>query len=324
MIELTSRAVDREAAPLVVEGLVKRYPGASVNAVDGVTFALGRGEIFGLLGPNGAGKTTTVSAATTRTRPTAGRASIAGVDVVQRPSVVRRRLGVVTQINTLDRSLSVGENLYYHCRYFGLSRREARLRSVELLERFGLEQRGGEQVERLSGGLAQRVQLARALAHRPAVLFLDEPTAGLDPQSRLALWDTVRELREQDAVSVLLTTHYMEEADQLCDRVAIIDHGQILVCDEPAALKRRGAGSARIELRLKRPPEPSLIERLRALPGVRAANGRQDGIEVVASARDGLLPTLVSTASDSLRDLSVSEPSLESVFIELTGRTLRD
>jgi ABC-2 type transport system ATP-binding protein len=315
---------ERQTAPLLVEGLVKRYLGASANAVDGVSFALERGEIFGLLGPNGAGKTTTVSVAATRTRPTAGRVSLSGVDVVHRPSFVRRQLGVVTQINTLDRSLSVWENLYFHCRYFGLSRREARLRSAELLGRFELEGRGGEQVERLSGGLAQRVQLARALAHHPAVLFLDEPTAGLDPQSRLALWDTVRELREQGAVSVLLTTHYMEEADQLCDRIAIIDHGRILVCDEPAALKRGGAGSARIRLRLKQPPEPSLVEQVRALPGVSAAHGDQDGIEVVARTRDGLLPALVSAAAGSLRDLSVSEPSLESRFIELTGRTLRD
>jgi ABC-2 type transport system ATP-binding protein len=304
--------------------LIKRYPGAGVSAVDGVSFSVQRGEVFGLLGPNGAGKTTTVSVAVTRMRPTAGRVSVTGLDVVRRPSAVRRRLGVVTQTNTLDRSLSVWENLYYHCRYFGLSRREARSRSAELLERFGLEQRGDEQVERLSGGLAQRVQLARALAHRPAVLFLDEPTAGLDPQSRLALWDTVRDLREHDAMSVLLTTHYMEEADQLCDRVAIIDHGRILVCDEPAALKRRAADSVRIQLRLRQPSEPALLERVRALPGVSAADHCRDGIEVVASTRDGLLPALVSTAAGSLRDLLVSEPSLESVFIELTGRTLRD
>jgi ABC-2 type transport system ATP-binding protein len=324
MIQLTTKGFGAQVAPLSVEGLVKRYRGAGVNAVDGVSFTLGKAEILGLLGPNGAGKTTTVSVAATRTRLTAGSVRVAGVDVARRPSVVRRRLGVMTQINTLDRSLSVWENLYFHCRYFALTRREARSRSAELLERFGLQERGGEQVEQLSGGLAQRVQLARALAHRPAVLFLDEPTAGLDPQSRLALWDIVRELRQHDGVSVLLTTHYMEEADQLCDRVAIIDHGRILVCDEPAALKRSGASSARIELRLKQPPERSLLEQVRALPGVSAVNGDHDRIEVVASIGDGLLPALVSAAAGSLRDLSVTEPSLESVFIGLTGRTLRD
>jgi ABC-2 type transport system ATP-binding protein len=153
------------------------------------------------------------------------------VDVVAHGSLARRHLGVVSQVNTLDRSLSVGENLYFHCRFFGLSRREAKQRSSDLLESFDLAHRRHERVDRLSGGLAQRAQLARALAHRPSVLFLDEPTAWLDPQSRLALWELIRKLRERERSAVVLTTHSMDEADRLFDRVAIMDHGRILVCD---------------------------------------------------------------------------------------------
>jgi ABC-2 type transport system ATP-binding protein len=308
----------------LVDGLVKRYPRTTVNAVNGLGFRVNTNEIFGLLGPNGAGKTTTVMVATTRARATAGTVSIRGIDTIAHPSLARRHLGVVTQVNTLDRSLSVWENLYYHCRFFGISRRDARRRSSQLLEQMGLTERAAEPVDRLSGGLAQRVQLARALAHRPSVLFLDEPTAGLDPQSRLALWDVVRDLREHHGVSVLLTTHYMEEAERLCDRLAIIDQGRILVCDTPEALKRQVGGQVKIELRLTGPPAPDLVERLRGLSGVDRLVPGKDSVEVLTTERDGLLPRLTSEVGPLLRDLSIAEPTLESVFISLTGRRLRD
>ena len=225
-------------AAISIEGLVKVYSGPpAVRAVDGIDLEVHEGETFGLLGPNGAGKTTTVGVCTTRVRATEGRAVVAGVDVAADSTRAKARMGVVTQFNTLDRSLSVRQNLYYHCRYFGMSRREARRRADELLERFRLEDRAIGMTIALSGGMAQRLQVARAVAHRPRVLFLDEPTAGLDPQSRIALWEVVEELKAE-GVTVLLTTHYMEEADSLCDRVAIVDHGKVLVLGPPSELRR--------------------------------------------------------------------------------------
>ncbi len=220
-----------------VQGLRKVYEGKQrVVAVDGIDLGVREGELYGLLGPNGAGKTTTISICTTRALPTAGTVRIAGVDVVASPAAARRCMGIVPQYNTLDRACTIYENIHFHCLYFGFSRAEARQRTNQLLEQFHLTERAEAYPAQLSGGLAQRVQIARAIAHRPKVLFLDEPSAGLDPQSRIAMWDAVRRLREE-GITVVLTTHYMEEADELCDRVAIIDHGKILVEDTPAALK---------------------------------------------------------------------------------------
>jgi ABC-2 type transport system ATP-binding protein len=223
--------------------LTKVYPGPDgVKALDRLTLQVRQGEIFGLLGPNGAGKTTTVGICTTRVRATGGHALIEGLDVQRDPSDVKRRIGVVTQQNTLDRSCTLRENLVYHCRYFGMNGRASGQRADELLERFKLTDRAGVMPMALSGGLAQRVQIARAIAHRPGILFLDEPTAGLDPQSRLALWELVADLR-RDGLTVLLTTHYMEEADRLADRLAIIDHGRLLITGTAAELKQStGAG----------------------------------------------------------------------------------
>src|SRR5213078_215552 len=194
------------------------------------------GEIFGLLGPNGAGKTTTVGMLTTRVIPTSGRATVAGIDVLDHPALVKQTMGVVPQENTLDRSLNVFENLYFHGRYFGMSGGEAKRRANLILAQFRLEDRAGAEVAALSGGMAQRLMVARSVMHRPAILFLDEPTAGLDPQSRIALWEILSMLHE-GGQTILLSTHYMEEADQLCDRLAIIDHGRVLALDTPAGMK---------------------------------------------------------------------------------------
>src|ERR1700722_15248811 len=219
--------------PQVTEG----YARTDLPAVDKLDLSVQAGEIFGLLGPNGAGKTTTAGMLTTRVIPTSGSAYVGGIDVVEHPALAKQLLGIVSQQNTLDRQLSVWENLYFHGRLFGISASESRENADRLLEQFQLAKWAKASVFALSGGMAQRLMMARAIFHRPAVLFLDEPTAGLDPQSRLALWEILRELNGEGQ-TVLLTTHYMEEADALCDRVAIMDHGKILALDTPADLKR--------------------------------------------------------------------------------------
>lgn len=309
-----------------IEALTKIYESKlRVVALDGIDLELHQGEIFGLLGPNGAGKTTTISIATTRALPTSGAVRIDGIDVVRQPAQARRLIGVVPQFNTLDRSLTVYENVYFHCRYFGFSHAQAKARSLELLEQFMLSERKATYPTQLSGGLAQRVQIARAIAHRPKVLFLDEPSAGLDPQSRMAMWTAVEGLRKE-GITVLLTTHYMEEADTLSDRVAVIDYGRVLALGSPEKLKQTFGAETIFDLKLKSLDalEP-VIATLQALAGVTSAEATAEGLRVIASTSDGLLPTLVqATASHGLRDLAITEPSLETVFIRLTGRDLRE
>ena len=304
------------------QGLSKTYPGG-LKAVDGLDLTVNAGEIFGLLGPNGAGKTTTVGICTTRVRPTAGTVLVNGLDVGRDPALVKRQIGVVTQYNTLDRACTVRENLYYHCRYFGYGAGAARRRADELLGQFRLADRAEGMAASLSGGMAQRVQIARAIAHRPSLLFLDEPTAGLDPQSRLALWELVTGLRSE-GITVLLTTHYMEEADRLSDRVAIIDHGRVLVTGTPAELKRGIGAETVIDVHVDR-VDGALQTQAATLPTVREAQRTPTGLRVLAHSREGLLPRLVEAALPyGLRDVAVHEPTLETVFIQLTGRELRD
>jgi ABC-2 type transport system ATP-binding protein len=309
-----------------IENLTKIYLSKlRVVALDGIDLELKQGEIFGLLGPNGAGKTTTISIATTRALPTSGTVRIKGIDVVKHPAHARRLIGVVPQFNTLDRSLTVFENLYFHCRYFGFSHAHAKSRSLELLTQFMLSERKDAYPPQLSGGLAQRVQIARAIAHRPTVLFLDEPSAGLDPQSRMAMWSAVEGLRTE-GITVLLTTHYMEEANSLSDRLAIIDYGRVLALGSPEKLKATlGAHTIfNLKLRSLEGLEP-LAAKLRARPDVTSAEVTPDGLRVIAANSDGLLPELVqATAAHGLRDLQITEPSLETVVIRLTGRDLRE
>ncbi len=309
-----------------IRGLRKVYQGKnSVTAVDGIDLTVASGLIYGLLGPNGAGKTTTISVATTRAIPTAGSVRIDNIDVVAQPAIARRSIGVVPQYNTLDRSCTVAENIHFHCLFFGMSGAQAKARTTQLLEQFRLSDRAAAYPQALSGGLAQRLQIARAIAHYPKVLFLDEPSAGLDPQSRLAMWEAVQALRTQ-GITVVLTTHYMEEADELCDRLAIIDHGKILVEDTPANLKASIGGDKIYDLRLRdTAANPQLESNLRAIPGVTGVEPIAAGLRVLAKAEDGLLAHVVTTANDfGLRDVTTTEPSLETVFIRLTGRDLRE
>jgi ABC-2 type transport system ATP-binding protein len=309
-----------------VEGLRKVYEGKQrVVAVDGIELGVREGELYGLLGPNGAGKTTTISICTTRVLPTSGSVYIAGIDVVRSPALARRSIGIVPQYNTLDRSCTIYENIHFHCLYFGFSRTEAKQRTNQLLAQFHLTERADAYPAQLSGGLAQRVQIARAIAHRPKVLFLDEPSAGLDPQSRIAMWDAVRALREE-GITVVLTTHYMEEADELCDRVAIIDHGRILVEDTPSALKGSVGAQKVYSLDLSNHEgSMALVGQLQQVAGVRGVEPTPGGVRILADNADGLLPEIVRVSNPyGLRDLTMTETSLETVFIRLTGRDLRE
>jgi ABC-2 type transport system ATP-binding protein len=306
--------------------LTKVYPGADFRAVDELNLSVDTGEIFGLLGPNGAGKTTTAGMLTTRVIPTSGSAFVAGVDIVAHPTLAKQAVGVVSQTNTLDRQLTVWENLYFHGRLFGIGAATSRRRSDELLEQFQLAKWAKASVYALSGGMAQRLMVARSIFHYPAVLFMDEPTAGLDPQSRLALWDILRELHGQGQ-TILLTTHYMEEADQLCQRVAIMDHGKILALDTPEGLKRSVGVDTIVTVKASGDQAALAAVLEAALTGVTRTRVTEHGVELHVQGNDRLLARCVAAAEEGgydVEDLSLAEPSLETVFINLTGKDLRD
>src|SRR5262245_49231917 len=316
------------AAPAAIvrtSGLSKTYPGG-VQAVIELDMEIRAGEIYGFLGPNGAGKSTTIGMLTTRVTPTGGEAEVGGVDIIRHPALAKQVIGVVPQTNTLDRAMTVAENLHFHGRYFGMSTREAKAATDELLVKVRLADRADASVMALSGGMAQRLMVARAIMHRPQILFLDEPTAGLDPQSRIALWEIVDELH-QEGETILLTTHYMEEADQLCDRVAIMDHGVILALDTPEQLK----ASTGAETIVKVTTDPADADRLgrhlvEAIDSVTDSR-LVDGQLVLSATGSGLLPQILAAADQigvAVTDLSASSPTLETVFINLTGKDLRE
>ena len=307
-------------------GLIKSYPGTDFRAVDGLDLRVGMGEVYGLLGPNGAGKTTTVGVLTTRVIPSAGQAFVGGIDVVAHPTLAKQMIGVVSQQNTLDRQLTTWENLYFHGRLFGMGKRESKQSADALLEQFQLTRFAKASVYALSGGMAQRLMVARAIFHRPAVLFLDEPTAGLDPQGRLALWDLLRDLNAQGQ-TIMLTTHYMEEADKLCDRVAIMDHGKILALDTPSELKRSVGADTIVTVKSDADPEALAAAFTRRVEEVTRTRTVPGGVELHVQGADRLVPRIVAAAEAegfALADLSVAEPTLETVFIGLTGKDLRD
>jgi len=344
-------AVDGPA--VAVTDLVKRYPKRPVNAVDGISFTVGRGEIFGLLGPNGAGKTTTIGVLTTRVKATSGTARVSGIDVGAHPVSARARLAVVPQRINLDRALNARQNLVFHAAYHGVPAAERKRRADAVLEQFGLADRAKDKVDFYSGGMGQRLLIARAMMHAPEVLFLDEPSTGLDPQARLFVWDRIREMRT-DGVTIVLTTHDMDEAATLADRVGIMDHGTLLALDTPGALTRSLPGSTTLDVTISHAEgdDPdAILDVLSSLPGV-------EQVESVSSVPPGLPGAGASSSaapeSSIARDLrvrlyltgeaaaliapvtqivlargarlsavSLGEPSLEDVFISLTGRDLR-
>jgi daunorubicin resistance ABC transporter ATP-binding subunit len=319
-----------EQPAIRTEDLRKTYKTSrgDVPAVRGIDLAVGTGEFFGLLGPNGAGKSTTIGMLTTLVVPTGGRAWVAGIDVVADPVGVKRRIGVVTQNNTLDMQLTVAENLEFRSRFFGLGLREAARRAEQLLVAFGLEDRRKAIATDLSGGQAKRLLIARALVHKPDVLFLDEPTAGLDPQTRVNLWDMLRALHDEGQ-TILLTTHYMEEAEALCDRVAVVDHGEVLASGTIDELKDGAGADTVITVKYEGavPDGLALQTGLDTRPGISKIETEGDQVRVFTRQPDGVLGELVTAGASAgltVRDAAQLKPSLETVFLNLTGREYRE
>jgi ABC-2 type transport system ATP-binding protein len=303
----------------------KNSPSREVVALDGLSLDVTGGEIFGLLGPNGAGKSTTVGILTTRVRPTGGQVWIGDYDVWAQQVEVKRLIGVVGQRPNLDFALTAREILVFHGAYFGIDSRTRTARATELLERFKLSDRADQLVRGFSGGMMQRLSIARAMMHDPQVLFLDEPSAGLDPQTRLLLWEIIREYN-QTGKTILLTTHNMEEADALCHRLAIIDHGRNIALGTPAELKASVPGGFLLRLRFGT-HSPTLVEQLKTLAGVREVRDGDTNTDVYADRGGSLISeiaNLAATTSVELSDVHISEPSLENLFLHHTGRSLRE
>jgi ABC-2 type transport system ATP-binding protein len=302
--------------------LRKVYPGETI-ALHGLDLRVGEGDFFGLLGPNGAGKTTTIGILTTRVRPTAGSAVVAGADVRLDPVGVRLRIGVVPQRPNPDRSLNVLENLLFHAAYFGIPHASASARASALMSQLGIAEKANAKVDALSGGQQQRLMIARALIHEPRVLFLDEPTVGLDPQARLSLWEILRGLHA-DGRTIVMTTHYMEEAEQLCDRIAIIDQGRLLAEDTPEALVARAPGGTLVEITLDGEAGP-LVAAAQEIPGISSAQSHVNVLRAYSDSGGQVIPALIAVAEGAARSVTnihLASPNLETLFISLTGRKL--
>jgi ABC-2 type transport system ATP-binding protein len=315
-----------DARPVAIEAhhLTKRF--GELMAVDDVELDVHEGELFGLLGPNGAGKTTLVRMLTGLVPITSGEAKVAGVDVRRDPDGARRALGVVPQALTSDLDLTGYENMDIYASYFGVPRSTRRPRIEELLRRVGLWERRQSLVRTYSGGMRRRLEIARGLIHKPKVLFLDEPTIGLDPQSRRVIWDLLRDLRKGAELTISLTTHYLDEADALCERVAIVDHGKVVALGTPDELKARVPGSDTIELTLERDARESVLDGLRALAGVREITRRERAIVVRADGGAALLPRLLESLREAgieVASANLNRVTLEDTFIWFTGRSLR-
>ena len=307
-------------------GKQKKGPKPEIVALDGLSLDIAAGEVFGLLGPNGAGKSTTVGILTTRVRPTGGQAWIGEHDVWREQVAVKRLIGVVAQRPNLDFSLTAREILLFHGAYFGIDSAERARRADALLERFKLGDRADQLARGFSGGMMQRLSIARAMMHDPQVLFLDEPSAGLDPQTRLLLWEIIREYN-QSGKTILITTHNMEEADALSHRLAIIDHGRKIALGTPSELKASVPGGYLLRLRFGS-HSPELLQRLQSLAGVREVRASDgNGADVYADRGGSLVPEVASAAlaaNVELRDVNILEPSLENLFLHHTGRSLRE
>jgi len=319
------RKVYPAPAPKKRRGMPKPPPSPSggVVALDALDLDVEQGELFGVLGPNGAGKTTTIGILTTRVRLTGGEAIVAGANVVSEATAVRRRIGVVPQKPNPDRAISVIENLIFHAAYFGVPRAEATRRADELLEKLGISEKRNVKVDQLSGGQQQRLMIARALTHDPRVVFLDEPTVGLDPQARLAFWDVLREVHAQGR-TIVMTTHYMEEADQLCERLAIVDQGKLLALDTPSRLKAQAPGETIIEVVFDAPVD-AVVPTAQSIDGVSKAEARGPMLRVFSGRGGEMIPALIAAGEErgmTVKDIHLSRPSLETLFISLTGRKL--
>jgi ABC-2 type transport system ATP-binding protein len=305
-------------------GLVKRYDG-DVLAVDGVDLAIAQNTIYALLGPNGAGKTTTISVLTTLIEPTAGSARVCGLDVVAQAAEVRRCIGVTFQETVLDDDLTGRQVMDYHGRLYGQTRQERQRRIAELIALVELEDAADRPVNTYSGGMKRRLELARGLMTSPSVLFLDEPTLGLDPQNRSKIWEYIRALKEQNGLTLLLTTHYMEEAEMMADRVGIIDRGKIMVEGTPHDLiTQMGADSIRVD---GCGDCGGFGDKLRALDFVESVHVGEDMVQIGVDDGNKRLAQIVTIANDSgveIEDISVAKPSLGDVFLRYTGRELRD
>lgn len=308
-----------DARPLAIEvrGLVKRY--GALTAVDGLDLDVHTGETFGFLGPNGAGKSTTIKILCTLAAPSAGAAKVAGFDVVRERTAVRRNIGLVFQDTTLDTYLSAEQNLRFHAELYGMAKDTLEPRLRQVLEMVGLWDRKDGKVLTYSGGMRRRLEIGRGLLHSPRVLFLDEPTVGLDPQTRASIWGYIHELRQREAITIFLTTHYMDEAEH-CDRIAIINGGKVVALDTPDALKA-SVGVDRVQISTA--DDPAAITLLRERFGLDAS--MRDGL-VTFGVADGerFVPTLFAEGSLVIRSVNVARPSLDDVFMAYTGTTIRD
>ena len=310
---------------IAVENIVKRY--GTFEAVKGVSFAVNDGEIFGLLGPNGAGKSTLIRMMTTLVPITSGRAMVAGFDVAKEPDSVRRVIGVIPQALTSDPDLTLEENLSIYAKLYGVPRAERAKNIQEVLEAVDLVKWRDAQTKTLSGGMRRRLEIARGLVHNPHIFFLDEPTTGLDPVSRIAVWEMLDNLRKTRNLTMLLTTHYMEEADKLCDRIAIVDHGNLVALGTPIELKQNVPGANVVEVHFDRETE-QWKSRLEGLEGVTSVQAESAGFyRVLTSSGSRTTMQLVELAAslgENITSLSVQNTSLDDVFVHYTGRQLRD
>ncbi|HEY7878891.1 MAG TPA: ATP-binding cassette domain-containing protein [Gemmatimonadaceae bacterium] len=307
-----------------VRDITKRF--GDFTAVDAISFAVSDGEIFGLLGPNGAGKSTLIRMLTTLLLPTSGTALVAGKDIVTQADDVRRAIGVIPQAMTSDLELSAEENLLIFAKLYGVPRERRKPLIAELLAAVELTQWADKPVKNLSGGMRRRVEIARGLVHEPSILFLDEPTTGLDPVSRTSVWEMLRAIKEQRELTVLITTHYMDEADKLCDRIAIVDHGKLMALDSPMKLKAAIPGENTLEVSFSTVP-PTWRARLSSLPGVVRVDGEAPVFRIESTSGPDTTLALMTAAADagvSVRSLSVQSTSLDDVFVHYTGHQLRD
>jgi ABC-2 type transport system ATP-binding protein len=304
-----------------VKDLTKRFGG--VVAVDGLSFMVERGEVFGLLGPNGAGKTTTLSMLSTILKVTSGTATVNGFDVVKQPSQVRRSIGIVFQEPSIDDRLTGRENLEMHANLYAVPGGEKEKRIEEVLKLVELEDRADSLMRTYSGGMRRRLEIARGLIHHPNVLFLDEPTLGLDPQTREHIWDYIMELSKRENITMVLTTHYMEEADKLCDRIAIVDYGKIIALDEPERLKEKLEGDV---IMVKTEMTKELSEKVNGMKLVKEMKEQEGELKLIVKDGEKFIPRVVEIAASlgiHIESMSIHEPTLEDVFLHYTGREIR-